>query len=71
MNILSVSFLLFTAGLFVLYFLIPKRFQWWLLLIFSLAFYALGGWLNLPFLLITATSVWGAACLIQRNKQIV
>ena len=69
MNILSVSFLLFAAGLFVLYFLIPKRFQWWLLLIFSLAFYALGGWLNLPFLLITASSVWGAACLIQRNNE--
>ena len=48
MSILSVSFLLFVLGLCTVYFLAPKRFQWWVLLIFSLAFYALGGLLNLP-----------------------
>ena len=58
MSILSVPFLLFLTGLIILYFALPKRFQWWVLLVFSLAFYALGGWLNLPFLLITACSVW-------------
>ncbi len=65
MSILSVSFLLFVLGLCVLYFALPKRFQWWVLLAFSLAFYALGGLLNLPWLLLTAFSTWGAARYIQ------
>ena len=67
MDILSVGFLLFALGLYILYYLIPKRFQWVLLLGFSLGFYALGGLSRLPYILITATSVWGAACLIQKN----
>ena len=67
MSILSVSFLLFVLGLCTVYFLAPKRFQWWVLLIFSLAFYALGGLLNLPWLLLTAFSVWAAAQYIQKH----
>lgn len=67
MSILSVSFLLFIAGLFVLYYLVPKKLQWWLLLIFSLAFYTLGGWRNLPFLLLTALTVWASARYIGRS----
>lgn len=69
MSILSVSFLLFALGLCVAYFAVPKRFQWWVLLVFSLAFYALGGLLNLPWLLLTSVSTWGAACLIQRSAE--
>ena len=68
MNIISVSFLLFALGLYVLYYLLPKRFQWGLLLIFSMAFYALGGISRVPYILIMATSIWGAARLIQRNS---
>ena len=67
MSIISIHFLLFALVLFILYYLLPKRFQWILLLIFSLAFYALSGLSRLPYILITATTVWGAACLIQRN----
>jgi D-alanyl-lipoteichoic acid acyltransferase DltB (MBOAT superfamily) len=67
MSILSVSFLLFVLGLCAAYFAVPKRFQWWVLLIFSLGFYALGGLLNLPWLLLTALSVWGAARYIQAH----
>ena len=67
MSILSVSFLLFVLGLCVLYFLVPKRAQWWVLLAFSLGFYALGGLLNLPWLLLTAFSTWGAAQYIQKD----
>lgn len=69
MSILSVSFLLFALGLCVVYFLAPKRFQWWVLLAFSLAFYALGGLLNLPWLLLTAFSTWGAAHYIQKHAE--
>ena len=69
MSILSVPFLLFLTGLIILYFALPKRFQWWVLLAFSLAFYALGGLLSLPFLVLTALTVWGAALYIQRNAE--
>ena len=67
MSILSVSFLLFAVGLLAVYFAVPGRFRWWVLLVFSLAFYALGGLLNLPWMLLTALSVWGAARYIQTN----
>ena len=67
MSILSVRFLLFAAGLMILYFALPKRFQWWVLLVFSLGFYALGGMRNVPFILLTSLSVWGAALYVQRN----
>ncbi len=69
MNILTVSFLLFLLGLLVLYFLVPKRFQWWVLLAFSLGFYALGGLLNLPWILLTALSTWAAARFMQRSAR--
>ena len=65
MSIVSVSFLLFALGLCVVYYAVPKRFQWWVLLAFSLAFYALGGLLNLPWMLMTAVSTWSAARYIQ------
>ena len=67
MGIISVSFLLFILGLLAVYFLVPKRFQWWVLLAFSLGFYALGGLISLPWLLVTALSTWAAALGIQNN----
>ncbi|MBO4418700.1 MAG: MBOAT family protein [Oscillospiraceae bacterium] len=67
MSILSIPFLLFAAGLMIVYFALPNRFQWWVLLAFSLGFYALGGLANVPFILATSLSVWGAALYIQRN----
>ena len=67
MSILSVSFLLFALGLCGVYFVVPKGLRWWVLLAFSLAFYALGGLLNLPWLVLTALSVWAAARYIQRS----
>ncbi len=69
MSILSVGFLLFALGLCLAYFLVPKRFQWWVLLAFSLAFYALGGLLSLPWLLLTACTVWAAARWIQHSAE--
>lgn len=67
MSIVSVRFLVFLLGLCTAYFLVPKRMQWWVLLAFSLGFYALGGLGNLPWLLLTAFSVWGAALQIQNG----
>ena len=69
MSILSVSFLVFTFCLCLAYFLVPKRFQWWVLLAFSLGFCCLGGLTALPFLLITALSVWFTARYIQKDAE--
>ena len=61
MNFVSAEFLLFLAVLTALYYLIPKRGQWLLLLVGSLLFYAAAGWRFLIFLVVTATTVWFAA----------
>lgn len=66
MSILSVRFILFLAGLLILYYLLPRRFQWGLLLLASLCFYLLSGWQTLPFLLLTSLSVWASALWIHR-----
>ena len=69
MSILSVSFLLFCAALLILYYLLPKKAQWLVLLAFSLGFYGLAGWRALPFLLVTALSCWGTALYLQRSAE--
>lgn len=66
MDILSFSFLLFTICLVILYYVVPKKCQWILLLVFSLFFYCLGGIKSTLFILITATSTYGAARYIQQ-----
>ncbi len=65
MNLLSFSFLVFCTVLVALYYLVPKRFQWELLLVFSLFFYATTGVQNLLFILITSSSTYGAARMMQ------
>ena len=67
MNIISVGFPLFCAGLLIVYYLIPKRFQWWLLLTASLGFYALGGLTGLIFLGVTSITAWGTARLLEKQ----
>ena len=55
MSFTSLSFILFLTVVFVLYYIIPKRFQWMLLLGASYFFYARAG-LVLPVFLITTTA---------------
>ncbi len=69
MSIISVSFLLLLLGLTIVYFLVPKRLQWWVLLAASLGFYACGGWQLLPFVFLTALSTWGAALWISARQK--
>ncbi len=54
----SYSFILFLAVLFVLYYLVPRKIQWLLLLAANFVFYAFSGWDNLAFMLITILSIW-------------
>ena len=62
----SYEFLIFAAVLLVVYYLIPGRFQWMLLLAASWIFYFIAGVSYLPYLLATALTVWLTALKIER-----
>ncbi len=67
MSLFSIGFLLFLAVLTAVYFLIPARFQWICLLIFSYAFYLLAGsWRTVGFLIASTVSVFLGARQIGR-----
>ncbi len=66
MDLLSFRFILFCAVVVIVYFAVPKRAQWWVLLAASMAFYASDGVRNVIFVLITATSTYAATLLMQR-----
>ena len=67
MQFTSVSFLLFAAVLLTLYYLIPRRGQWMLLLVASYVFYLWAGTQYLAFILFTTLSTYGATMLMDRN----
>ncbi len=60
----SYGFIAFLAVLFVLYYIIPGRFQWLLLLAADLLFYACSGWKGLCFMAATVVVSWAAANLM-------
>lgn len=63
----SYEFLLFVAVLLVGYYLVPRRWQWQLLLAASLVFYLFAGPKYLIFLLLTAASTYVTARLMDAN----
>ena len=65
----SYSFIAFLAVLVAAYWLVPKKWQWGLLLIGSYAFYAFSGLGNLIFILATTLSSFFAACLMDNNRK--
>ena len=54
----SYGFILFLCVVIGLYYIIPKRFQWQLLLISSFVFYYFSGWSNLIYILVTIVSTY-------------
>jgi len=64
MQFTSVSFLLFAAVLLAVYWLIPGKFRWMVLLVGSYAFYLWSGVQNLGFILLTTASTYAAAVWI-------
>lgn len=60
----SYGFIAFLAVLFVLYYVIPKRFQWLLLLAADVVFYACAGWKGLCFMAATVAVSWAATNLM-------
>ena len=65
MSLISEVFILFMFLLLVLYFIVPKRFQWICLLVFSLAFYVAGGLKSIIFIFITALSAYFCGIAIE------
>lgn len=64
----SYAFLGFMMILFVVYYLIPKKLQWPLLLVFSYLFYFCANSRYLLYILMTTVTVYWAAVLIGKNK---
>lgn len=65
----SYGFLGFLLVLFLIYYIIPKKGQWILLLIASYVFYAFAGWECFIFIGVTTLSTYGAGLLIQKNHE--
>ena len=61
MALTSIRFVLFAALLLAVYYAVPQRQRWWVLLAGSLCFYALAGLKNVIYILITAASTYLAA----------
>jgi alginate O-acetyltransferase complex protein AlgI len=60
----SYNFILFLFIVFILYYLIPKKFQWVLLLAASFTFYSFSGWDNVAYMGITILSTYIATTKI-------
>ncbi len=65
----SYGFLAFVAALFVLYYIVPRRTQWLLLLAADVVFYACAGWQGLCFMAATVVVSWAATNLMGASLQ--
>ncbi|MGI6538823.1 MAG: hypothetical protein ACOX22_11090 [Caldicoprobacterales bacterium] len=70
MHFASYSFILYILVLVPLYYLIPKKLQWMLLLVASYVFYSFAGAGYLTYILVTTISTWFAAIKIDKLKQV-
>ena len=65
----SYEFLGFTLLLFVLYYVVPKKFQWILLLIFSYIFYFIANPYYLIYISVTTVTVYFLGCRIEKRHE--
>ncbi len=63
----SWAFLLFLAVLVPVYFLVPKRIQWTVLLAFNAVFVVYAGWIGAIFMAVTVATVYGATRLFDAS----
>ena len=68
MSITSLNFIAFLVVLTLLYYVIPRRFQWPLLLAGSIYFYVQAGWKAVVFVLTTAILTYAAALWMEREN---
>ncbi len=69
MHFASYEFILFLIILVVLYYLIPKKWQWVLLLSASYVFYSFAGIENFAYILTTTITTWFVAVKMDKLKQ--
>ncbi len=67
MQFTSFTFLLFAALVMVLYYIIPGKLQWMLLLAASYCFYLYAGWEYLLFILFTTATTYLASLMMAQN----
>jgi D-alanyl-lipoteichoic acid acyltransferase DltB (MBOAT superfamily) len=65
----SYEFIAFVGVLLLLYYILPHKFQWPLLLVFSYAFYLISSPTGLIYMLVTTVTIYFAAYLIGRNYE--
>ena len=58
MSITALSFVVFIFALLAIYYLLPKKFQWVVLLVASICFYIYGGFTTIIYVLISAACVF-------------
>ena len=67
MSFVSVPFILFLLLLFTVYFSVPKKFQWIVLLVFSYWFYGLNDLGLMGYILFTTVTTFLAALWIEKR----
>ena len=68
MSLVSNLFLLFVAAAVIVYYLVPARWQWLVLLSFSYIYYIAGGIKYVGFLLFSTLVTWMIALLIEKEE---
>mgnify|MGYP003290047887 CR=1 FL=1 len=66
MSLTSLSFVLFLIAVFLLYFLLPKKCQWIVLLVCSLLFYVISGGFGIIYVVITSVTAYFSAVGMQK-----
>lgn len=68
MSLISITFFLFAFIVTVLYFLIPMKYRWIILLLSSCVFYVIAGWKFVPFVLATAFFTYFCGRLVYKYQ---
>ena len=69
MSITSFVFILFIFATLIVYYVAPKKYQWVILLVSSVAFYLLSSLRGAVFVLITASSIYAATLIMQNMSE--
>lgn len=70
MSLVSVEFIVFVIISLLLYYIVPRKFQWIVLLFSSVAFYLVGGATTIMYLIITTLTTYFAGILLGKyNKE--
>ena len=67
MSLVSITFLLFLLILIIIYFIVPQRLQWYVILLANVVFYAFSGISYLAFIVITSIATFAAAILLEKQ----